>query len=281
MKIGFKGFNENLKCNGYQYNEGEVHVFDGNISMCSRGFHYCETLSQVFYYYRRLSNNKFAIIADLGDKTQTSKDKCVTEKIKILKVLSLDEIDVIVEEETAGKRDSQYNIKLAKHLNDKYNVIIGGSTSLYIRGIDLRAMENGYRDKPTDLDVVIPYFQLFKSSDSDDFIAYDIEQANSGNSFDYSVNFRNKISEPACKVDVKIDPYSRYDIVNFKGVDFKITRLFDVLTAKIEYAKKKNGLKHEIDILNMLGLSSYGIVEKEDKKMSKESIIKSIVGNLM
>ena len=157
--------------------------------------------------------------------------------------MSLDEIEVIVEEETAGKRDSQYNIELSKHLNDKYNVIIGGSTSLYIRGIDLRAMGNIYRDKPTDIDVVIPYFQLFKSSDSDDFVAFDIEHANSGNSFDYSVNFNNKISKQPCKVDVKIDPYARYDIVNFKGVDFKVAKVFDVLTAKIEYAKKKERVK--------------------------------------
>ena len=45
---GFKGFNKDLKCKGFQYTLGKVFTHEGDIDMCAKGFHFCEHPLNVF-----------------------------------------------------------------------------------------------------------------------------------------------------------------------------------------------------------------------------------------
>lgn len=112
----FKGFKHDLSCRGFQYEIGKTYVFDGPPIKCLQGFHYCTSLRDVFVYYPRytyITNyqawydnhfnlcripNRYCIVEVLGDvddnqSTSYEDTKGVTNKIRIVKELSQDEID--------------------------------------------------------------------------------------------------------------------------------------------------------------------------------------------
>jgi hypothetical protein len=51
VMIGYKAFDSNLMCKGFQYEIGKTYEFDGDIELCSAGFHFCENITDCFYYY--------------------------------------------------------------------------------------------------------------------------------------------------------------------------------------------------------------------------------------
>ncbi|MEY8002018.1 hypothetical protein AB8U03_17880, partial [Clostridium sp. Mt-5] len=48
---GFKGFNKDLQCRGYQYKENTDFEEKGDIECCNNGLHFCENPMDVFNYY--------------------------------------------------------------------------------------------------------------------------------------------------------------------------------------------------------------------------------------
>ena len=47
----FKGFNKDMTCRGFQYEEGKEYEHDGDIEVCKSGFHACEYPLDCFRYY--------------------------------------------------------------------------------------------------------------------------------------------------------------------------------------------------------------------------------------
>ena len=94
MKIvkGFKAFNKGMKCNGFQYEEGEIYQTD-SIILCEKGFHFCKNPLDVLNYYN-LCESEFAEVEALGKtiskKGKNEDSKTVTTKLKIRAKLNLD-----------------------------------------------------------------------------------------------------------------------------------------------------------------------------------------------
>lgn len=83
MIKGFKGFDKNLKCRGFQYKKGEEYEHDGEVRACSEGFHSCENPMDVFNYYPPADSRYCEIEAD-GDISRDSSDsKLASRKIKV------------------------------------------------------------------------------------------------------------------------------------------------------------------------------------------------------
>ena len=47
----YKGFNKDMTCNGFQYEEGKEYQAEGKIELCKNGFHACEDPLDCFRYY--------------------------------------------------------------------------------------------------------------------------------------------------------------------------------------------------------------------------------------
>ena len=96
---GYKVFNPDWTCRGFQYKVGETFTHNGNIMMCGRGFHFCRKASDCFNYYEFNSENKVAEIEALGD-VETQGDKSVTDVIRIVREIEWHELLTIVNEGT-------------------------------------------------------------------------------------------------------------------------------------------------------------------------------------
>ena len=88
---GYKIFNPDWTCRGFQYEVGKTFKHEGNIEMCGAGFHFYRKLTDCFNYYEFNSNNKVAEVEAIGN-VETRDDKSVTDEIVICKELSWHEV---------------------------------------------------------------------------------------------------------------------------------------------------------------------------------------------
>nr|DAQ15217.1 MAG TPA: hypothetical protein [Caudoviricetes sp.] len=92
---GFKGFNPDMTCRDFKYEEGKDYEKQGDISACSNGFHYCLHPLDVFGYYppANIGMNKFHEVEGSGDMdVDTDDTKIACSKIHIGAELSIKSI---------------------------------------------------------------------------------------------------------------------------------------------------------------------------------------------
>lgn len=93
MTKGFKVFNKDWTCNGFQYEVGGTYEMKESPICCNRGFHFCTKLSDCFNYYAFNSDNKVAEVEAIGKVVSDSGDtKHCTNKIKIINELTWHEV---------------------------------------------------------------------------------------------------------------------------------------------------------------------------------------------
>lgn len=114
---GYKIFNYDWKCRGFQYEVGKTYTYNGKLELCGAGFHFCTKLEDCFQFYDPISWNHIAEVEALG-KVIYDDDlpKCVTNKIRIIKEIKLTDVyDKRAYVQSKGKYGSMY-------LNKSYGV---------------------------------------------------------------------------------------------------------------------------------------------------------------
>jgi len=94
---GYKGFNTDLTCRGYQFIEGQTFKHEGEISVCESGFHFCENPIDIFAYYFP-GDSVFHAVTGAGEIARHDEDsKVVCSEITIGAPISLHDLimDVI------------------------------------------------------------------------------------------------------------------------------------------------------------------------------------------
>ena len=90
---GYKVFEPDWKCRGFQYEVGKTFEEDVEPDCCNRGFHFCKELKDCFNYYDFNPDNKVAKVIALGDIDEESDNsKCCTNKIQIVEEISWEEV---------------------------------------------------------------------------------------------------------------------------------------------------------------------------------------------
>ena len=85
----YKGFDKNLKCRDFQYEIGKEYKMDGEIKVCSRGFHACESPLEVFDYYPMIGSRFCEVEQDGNISKEDRGTKICSSKIKIKAELKL------------------------------------------------------------------------------------------------------------------------------------------------------------------------------------------------
>ena len=90
---GFKVFNSNWTCRGFQFEVGKTFTEDVTPVCCDRGFHFCTKAADCFKYYDFNPDNKVAEVEALGDiDTNNDDSKCCTNKIHIIREITWQEV---------------------------------------------------------------------------------------------------------------------------------------------------------------------------------------------
>lgn len=66
---GYKGTDEDMKCYDFQYEIGGHHIYNEEVELCRKGFHFCTMLGDVFGYYNIDFNNRFFKVKGLVKKS--------------------------------------------------------------------------------------------------------------------------------------------------------------------------------------------------------------------
>jgi hypothetical protein len=102
----YKVFNPDWTCKGFKYKVGKTYTHKGGIKLCVSGFHACQKIADCFNYYVFNPENKVAEVELVGKVLGEDQDKQVTDKIKIIKELSWNEVLDLV---NTGKGNSGYS----------------------------------------------------------------------------------------------------------------------------------------------------------------------------
>ena len=79
----YKGFNKDMTCRDYQYEEGKAYETD-RAELCRAGFHACEAPLEVFQYYKPGASRYHVVDLDgVSDERDGGSSKVVAKKITI------------------------------------------------------------------------------------------------------------------------------------------------------------------------------------------------------
>jgi len=97
MEKGYKVFNRDWTCRGFQFEVGKTYKENVVPKCCDRGFHYCEIAADCFKYYSFNAANKVAEIEAIGTIDKCEDDsKCSTDFIKIVREVTWGELLTLV-----------------------------------------------------------------------------------------------------------------------------------------------------------------------------------------
>ena len=88
MIVAYKGFTADWKCRDFQFEVGKSYTHDGEVALCSSGFHACEYPLDCFNYYE--PTGKFALVglSEVDQKIE-NESKRVARSITIKAALSI------------------------------------------------------------------------------------------------------------------------------------------------------------------------------------------------
>ena len=104
--IGYKAFEKNLSCRGFQYEIGKTYEMDDGIVLCESGFHFCRYPAQVFEHYDKESR---ICEVEADGKIIEGDNKCVCNKITILREIAGGERGRIFYDNGNGNGDGHSN----------------------------------------------------------------------------------------------------------------------------------------------------------------------------
>ena len=88
--IGYKAFNKDLTCRGFQYEIGKTYSIKGLPILCQTGFHFCKNIADTYRYYPMSDNTRICKIEAIGEIVTKDNIKYCTNKIKILEEITDD-----------------------------------------------------------------------------------------------------------------------------------------------------------------------------------------------
>lgn len=86
--IGYKAFNKDLTCKGFQYKVNETYEMEEEPIPCKQGFHFCKSIAECYNYYDMTNDTRICKVEALGDVKTDDGIKYCTNKIKIVEEIT-------------------------------------------------------------------------------------------------------------------------------------------------------------------------------------------------
>jgi hypothetical protein len=91
MKAAYKGFNKDMKCRGYQFEEGKWHE-EPEANCVKNGFHCAENPLDCLSYYPDMDSSRYWVVLIDGDIDENGSDtKISATKMKLFKEMNLEQ----------------------------------------------------------------------------------------------------------------------------------------------------------------------------------------------
>ena len=143
--IAYKGFDENLKCRGFQYEVGKEYEHDGEVECCRSGFHACKNPFDVLDYYDANGKNRFCVVEQSGTIKSEHKDsKQSSSKIKIKAEIGIAGLFKAGVEWIKEKTNPD---KIIKSIKKNENTESGNYAQIGSSGDDAKIGSSGYAAK--------------------------------------------------------------------------------------------------------------------------------------
>lgn len=98
MAIVCKSFKKKIKCYGiFRYKSGETYEINGELNYYENGFNYCKSIADADWYYD-LRYGRVCEVEILGSEVSNNYGNFATDKIRIVKELSKEEINQYFED---------------------------------------------------------------------------------------------------------------------------------------------------------------------------------------
>ena len=135
MKIKmYKGFNKDMTCRDFQFEEGKTYEVKGNVKLCENGFHACEDPIDCFGYYEPGKSVYHEVFMEnVSDDKSEDDSKRVAKKITIGAEISLPMI---------GKLHAEY-------VREKVTELVEKGDSKQVAVGNKQAATAGYRGSAT------------------------------------------------------------------------------------------------------------------------------------
>ena len=132
--------------------------------------------------------------------------------------------------------EKNLNIGLIAKIQDKFDhAILCGSAALFLQGVRLKR----FSQTVSDIDLILTQWELLEIDGKEPQPSKDLPSG---------CDFQEQILVAGVKVDIQINPYAKYEFVEYKGFNFKVQPFMDTIRAKAMYRKEK----HENDFKELL-----------------------------
>ena len=88
----YKGFNRDMTCRGFQFEEGKTYEHEGDVQLCESGFHACEDPMDCLRYYDPCTSVYHEVDLDGVSDERKEDTKVVGKKIRIGARMSVEDI---------------------------------------------------------------------------------------------------------------------------------------------------------------------------------------------
>ena len=88
----YKGFNADMTCRGFQFEDGKTYEHEGEVKLCESGFHACEDPLDIFGYYAPSGSEFHEVELEGVSDEYKEETKVVAKKITIGARLGIDKI---------------------------------------------------------------------------------------------------------------------------------------------------------------------------------------------
>ena len=88
----YKGFNRDMTCRGFQFEEGKTYEHEGDVQLCESGFHACEDPMDCLRYYDPCTSVYHEVDLDGVSDKRKEDTKVVGKKIRIGARMSVEDI---------------------------------------------------------------------------------------------------------------------------------------------------------------------------------------------